>query len=458
MKREHIWIHHELDATRYWKQAEGGYGDRMSVKQGESLDLHVSNSHSYYDIEIIRVGARREHVTTIENLRGALHEVPELGYQDGFGWPVAATLKVGDDWRSGIYVAQLATGQGIREIFFVVRPKEPRSPMLLTLATNTYNAYNNVGGKSCYDYISTDRERARLVSFQRPLQAEMLGNFYAWDQFFTSWLDAEDFEVDYATNMEHDAEPGLLAAYKANLRIGHDEYNTRGELEQLQQFMRDGGNLILFAGNCFFHEVEYRDNFTKLYCHKLHNERPPTPGEKTQYWSYIDQMRQRTIGNMYTGFVHAKSAVPGEFIAAVTDGGRYGYFKVTRDDHWAFAGTGLRNGDVIGADDSIAGVEVDAGDIEFVDGKPRYTGADGVSPNYEIVAIADAILQDDRYAQLDGSGTGEMIDCHGTVAVNETEFAGTVFNAGTIEWGHGLYRDDSPVAQITRNVLNRLGR
>ena len=42
------------------------------------------------------------------------------------------------------------------------------------------------------------------------------------------------------------------------------------------------------------------------------------------------------------------------------------------------------------------------------------------------------------------------------VAINETEFEGTVFNAATIEWAHGLYRDESVVAGITRNVLDRL--
>ena len=43
------------------------------------------------------------------------------------------------------------------------------------------------------------------------------------------------------------------------------------------------------------------------------------------------------------------------------------------------------------------------------------------------------------------------------MAINESEFAGTVFTAATIEWAHGLYREGGPVAQITRNVLNRLG-
>ena len=47
---------------------------------------------------------------------------------------------------------------------------------------------------------------------------------------------------------------------------------------------------------------------------------------------------------------------------------------------------------------------------------------------------------------------------YATVAINETEFTGTTFIADTMEWSHGLYRDNTPVSQITRNVLNRLGR
>ncbi len=459
MKREHLWVHHELDATRYWKQAEGGYGGRVSVKQGESLDLHISNSRSYYDVLIMRDGARREIMASINDLRGQLHGVPEHGSRDGFGWPVTASIEISDDWRSGVYVAQFPTGQGLREILFVVRPREPRAPLLLTLATNTYAAYNNVGGKCFYDYISTGREHEDLVSFQRPLQSDMLGNFYAWDQFFVSWLDAEGYEVDYATNVDHDIEPELLSAYRANLRIGHDEYNTRAELEQLQRFVQTGGNLVLFAGNCFFHEVSYRDSFTQLYCDKCRYHDVPTVAQpNTQFWCFIDNMRQRTIGNMYTGFVHAKSAEPGVFLAAVEEGGRYGHYRVTRSNHWIYDDTGLADGDTFGAEDSIVGVEADGADIEFVDGLPRYTGKDGVSPDYEILALADVIIQDDRFLTLDGSGRGEQAEVFGTIAINDTEFEGTIFNAATIEWGHGLYRDESPVAQITRNVLNRLAR
>jgi hypothetical protein len=458
MQREHLWIHHEQDATRYWKVAEGGYPGRMSVKQGESIDFHISSSRAQYDIRIVREGARREPVATIDNLRGELHPVPETGYRDGFAWPVAATLDIPLDWRSGIYIAEFPTGQGIREILFVVRPREPRSPILLTLATNTYAAYNNVGGKSLYDYISTDRLRADQVSFERPLQPNVMGNFYFWDQFFLSWLDAEEFEVDYGINADLDAEPELLAAYRANLRICHDEYNTRNECELLQQFVRNGGNLLLFAGNCFFHDVEYRNDFRSMHCRKPHPNNPPTAeNPDTDFWPYIDNMRQRTIGLMYTSFVHAKTDKPDVFCAQVEDGGKYGYFRVTDPDHWIYEGTGLNAGDEFGREDSIVGVEADAANIEFVDGKPVFTGVDGVSKDYRILALADARIVNDCFLRIDGAGTGGEADAYGVVSINETEFAGSVFNAATIEWGHGLHREDSPVPTITRNVLKKLG-
>ena len=144
------------------------------------------------------------------------------------------------------------------------------------------------------------------------------------------------------------------------------------------------------------------------------------------------------------------------FIAPTT--GEFGFYRVVDPAHWIFEGTNLNEGAEFGREDSIVGVEADAADLEFSDGRPRYTGRDGVSTHYKILAIADAAT-----GPLGGSGIkfrepkGEA-DAYGTVAINETEFRGTVFNAATVEWGHGLYRDNSVVSKITRNVLNRLAK
>jgi hypothetical protein len=456
MRREHIWAHHEQDATMFWKLAEGGYPSRMSVRQGEPLSFHISNSRSYYAVAVYREGAHRELVTTFDGLHGRLQPVPELGYQDGFGWEPTVTFTVPDDWRSGIYIAAFPTAQGPREILFVVRPRDPRAPLLLTIAANTYAAYNSVGGKCFYDYISTGREHAKIVSFERPLQPDVMGNFYIWDQFITSWLDAEGYEVDYCVNGDHDAEPNLLDPYKAHLRIGHDEYNSLAECEQLQNFVARGGNLLLFAGNSFFCLTETRANGRQLFCAKPYYNDLPTPERpETSFLPFIDNQRQKTIGLDYTSFVNAKTEVPGVFLAPA--GEEFGFYRVVDADHWALAGTGLREGDKLGHEDSIVGVEADAADLEFVDDRPRYTGTDGVSTHFRILAIGDAAS--DGLLQKTGRSLRKPLgdaNAYATVAINETEFPGTIFNAATIEWGHGLYRDDSPVSLITRNVLNRL--
>ena len=453
MKRDHIFAHYEQDATRYWKLLEGGYATPMSVRQGDHVAFRISNSRSYHDVLIFREGARRELVREIRDLQGQLQEVPEFGYRDGFDWSETVAFQVPHDWPSGVYIASFATGQGPREILFVVRPARPSAPILLTIEANTYAAYNPVGGKCFFPYLSTENQHSGLVSFERPLQPDIMGGFTMWDQFFTSWLDAEGYATDYCVNADLDAEPDILDDYRAHLRIGHGEYTSRSECEQSQRFVARGGNLMVFAGNAFWHLVETRENGRQLYCNKTRYREHPlgTPGDPTtSFLMAIENLRQRTIGVSYTAAVNAKSGVPGQFVAPTT--GEYGFYRVTDPDHWAFEGTGLRQGDEFGRDDSIVGVECDGGDIEFRDGRPCFTGRDGISRHYRIIALADAA----------DAGLNRDLGIHqdrfySTVAVNETEFEGTVFTAATIEWAHGLYRDGGAVSQITRNVLNRLG-
>jgi len=169
----------------------------MSVRQGEYVTFHISNSRSYYDVFVFREGAKRRLVKEINDLRGRLQAVPEFGYRDGFAWSETVGFRVPRDWKSGVYIASFPTGQGIREILFVVRPSVPKAPILLTIETNTYAAYNTVGGKCFFPYLSTHRCHSELVSFERPLPPDIMGGFYAWDQFFTSCLEAEGYDVDY---------------------------------------------------------------------------------------------------------------------------------------------------------------------------------------------------------------------------------------------------------------------
>ena len=59
MKREHIFAHYEQDASRHWKLREGGYATPMSVRAGERVALHISNSRSYYEVFVYHEAEQR---------------------------------------------------------------------------------------------------------------------------------------------------------------------------------------------------------------------------------------------------------------------------------------------------------------------------------------------------------------------------------------------------------------
>lgn len=213
-----------------------------------------------------------------------------------------------------------------------------------------------MGGRCFFPYLSQDHTHTDLVSFGRPLQPDILGGFHMWDQFFTSWLHAEGYAVDYCVNADHDAEPDLLDGYHAHLRIGHGEYTSRQECQQLQRFVERGGNLLVFAGNSFWHLVETPANGSQLYCDKTRYEERPlgtADDPRTSFLCAIDDLRQRTIGVHYTSCVNAKGRTPGQFVAPVTED--FGFYRVTQPEHWIFDGTGLAEGDEFGREDSIVG-------------------------------------------------------------------------------------------------------
>ena len=155
---------------------------------------------------------------------------PSLAIGDGFAWPATVSFQVPRDWKSGVYIASFPTAQGIRG-----NPVR-RSPARSQRADSPdhrdqYLCRLQLRGRQVPLPLSVHRPISQqLVTFERPLQPDIMGGFYAWDQFFTSWLDAEGYQVDYCVNADHDQQPNLLDDYPAHLRICHGEYSSRQDL------------------------------------------------------------------------------------------------------------------------------------------------------------------------------------------------------------------------------------
>jgi hypothetical protein len=153
-----------------------------------------------------------------------------------------------------------------------------------------------------------------------------------------------------------------------------------------------------------------------------------------------------------------------------------GGFPLYRPEHWAFAGTGLGYGDVLGAQSRVFAYEVDGLDYVIRDGLPYPSGAEQVPDGLEILALGLASNQEVARAADPASLFLGSQDCelHARILYGEvtpqtmalagrgsgmivsfTRGAGEVFHAGSVEWVAGLLRRDPQVERVTRNVLDR---
>src|SRR3954452_15958925 len=241
-----------------------GYCWPQSVAAGEQVGLHLSSPGGRpTSVEIARVGAERTVVFADAAVEAGEHATPTNASTAGCGWPAATTIEVDPAWRSGYYEVVLeidVNGKTRRShAFFVVRPAPATSgaTILLALATNTWHAYNDFGGRNLYN-------GATSVSLQRPMSPGYLfkppgrgrrvtvvdapdrqmaahvgyltlnhllpwagsGGWPDWEQPFLGWAEHEGYEVDVVTNADLEDHPELLAEgdYRLYLSVGHDEY------------------------------------------------------------------------------------------------------------------------------------------------------------------------------------------------------------------------------------------
>ena len=183
------------------------------------------------------------------------------------------------------------------------------------------------------------------------------------------------------------------------------------------------------------------------------------------------------VGRPETAVLGAGSAygLYSRFGAAMPRGS--GAFTVYRNDHWMFAGTGLRYGDLLGADDGVVGYETVGCRLGFDDYQlPIAVGGDGSPDEVEVVAFTPSSnLAMGEYpasiAALDDQGDLEFVASRLHGRVDDDSLArcrygnammltcrpfggegGEVVTIGSTDWVYGLA--DPLVARVTRNIID----
>ncbi len=472
-----------------------------------------------------RVGKGREVVFEDDAVPAGDHPTPLDAAQLGCDWPVALTLPIEPGWRSGYYEVVLeidVDGKLRREhAFFVVRPKvgAPGSPILLALATNTWHAYNDFGGRNLYTggtSVSLQRPMARgylhkppgngrrVTSVSRVPDPESTAHVgyirlnhlspYAgsagwpdWELPFLQWAEREGYAIDVATNVDLEDHPRLLdphggKGYGLFLSVGHDEYWSGAMRDTVEGFIARGGNAAFFSGNTSFWQVRFEDHTPEgpaatMVGFKGFFKKDPVwdtdrIGELTTFWS------EPLVGrpeNRMTGVTFSRGGYH-RIGKRVTRG--LGGYTIHRPDHWIFDGTGLDYGDVLGADAVTVGYECDGCALTYVDGLPVPTHEDGTPETFEILGTAPAahftrttssrppapdepaeieFIAARLFGERSEDAVKKISANHAVLGSYTSPGGGTVVTSGSTDWAHGLAGRDAQVEQITRNVLDRLG-
>ncbi len=479
-----------------------GYCWPQSALPGERVDLFLSTDDARtVTVEIVRDGLEPELVWRDDLVTVGPQSMPGDAPEQGCAWSTTVSFEVDEEWRTGLYVVRI--GDSAPSAWFVVRTAVPTpGAPLLKLATNTWNAYNDVGGRNLYT-------GALLASPQRPLAAGFLDkpsgegsrvvddvgdvlNFAidqelslwhgmsGWagqERRFVEWAEAAGIDLDYAIDADLDRPDGaaLLEGRALLLSIGHDEYWTWGMRDRVEDFVAGGGSVAFFSGNTSYWQVRLEHDDRVMAAYKHHYLEDPVMGTDREHLvtsMWADPLTGRPEAAM-TGVSFTRGGYHRVHLSAPA--GAAGY-EVQRAEHWLLEGTDLCRGDLFGTEDRIVGYECDGTEMTVVDGVLSAAGAGATPEGFTVVATAPATAFDEwttplpveegneyelefHAKRLLGGDTAENMAKlrHGFAVVGEWSNAagGTVVTVGCTDWAYGL--GDPTVGRITRNVLRRLG-
>jgi hypothetical protein len=498
------------------------YTPRFSYRVGETVELHVSSTASSFRLDVVRDGAAETLMLTLEGKGARWQETPDQCSVEGCGWQPTLSFVIGKDWPSGGYRLTLTAegrdgGRLHYDHIIIVRPEpgKGRGRILHVAATGTWTAYNTWGGSNHYQGITgPNRDQfATTVSIERPWGRGFVilppdaprvpleialppaagpryphmewayatghskkytsSGWASYDGPFFRWAERNGYAVDLCSQHELHFEPELIRGYDCAVFIGHDEYWTWEMRDAVDAYLDGGGRAARFAAN-FMWQTRLEDEGRRQVCYK-YKARAEDPAYQRDVSRATNSWEAPEVGRP-GALTFGLNATSGVYVGWGNCAGRgMRGFPVYRPEHWAFAGTGLSYGDMLGADSHVFGYEVDGLDYVIRNGLPEPTRSDGAPEGVQILALGLATLveegqglppggflvdDDAKFTAStlyhdDGPEAVEKVKRGSGMIVNFSRSRGEVFHAGSCEWVAGLIRRDPMVELVTRNVLDR---
>jgi hypothetical protein len=420
-------------------------------------------------------GRLMQHVGPLNGFKQATCPTVTTQNDPNFGmtecqWTPGYTLNVPTTWTTGNYIVKLRRldGQQLENyLTFVVRDDSSTAPIVYSLDTTTWQAYNFWGGSGNqdvgYDLYSKFNDityqpigpRAYTVSFDRPYTAEGstdgAGEFFNWDYPLIHWMESQGYDMTYVTSSDLDANPNILSGHRVFVNTGHDEYYSDGMRAAVQNGIASGVNLALFSANNFYFRMIWQPNAGGVSYRRMHDDKNALQGSTTYEWRLLSPAQP-------------ENAIGGVMLLGAATNRPY---LVSDASSWIYAGTGLKTY----TGNGTAGVQTSGANQNAL---PGIIG-------YEFDARASTTTSLAPYASFEPAGLhgvghsfvpasdGNATNVWHDATLYTAPSGATVFSAGTIQWAFGVdggFNDgfcncgetsyvNAATQKITANILDR---
>ncbi|HEU5440862.1 MAG TPA: N,N-dimethylformamidase beta subunit family domain-containing protein [Ktedonobacterales bacterium] len=425
-----------------------GYGSKISLNHGGSIDFYVTTTASSVQIDIFRLGwyggAGARHMLLLGTFPGQAQPIPNPDRVTGMvacNWQKTATLNVPSAWTTGVYLAKLTASSGNKSfIVFIVRNDGGHEDFELQASATTYQAYNTYGGTSLYNNNTNGSvfsgPHATKVSFDRPFNpgdSNGAGQLLFFEYPFIRWAESQGFDLTYVTDVDTHEGTNPLTNHKAFISVGHDEYWSKAMRDNLQAAINAGVNVAFFGGNEMYWQIRFEpsaagvaDRVEVGYKDYATDTTPPGPDPQ---WNVNNAIVTTTWADPVVN-------LPESLITGLAYGDQLttasAAYVVQNASSWVYANTGFKNGDSV---PGIVAYEYDS------------VVTDGTAPAGLTVLAKSPVT---------GFNTGAGFQ---NSSIYTASSGALVFNAGDIAWSWGLDNwglrntADQRIQQTTLNIM-----
>jgi hypothetical protein len=230
---------------------------KESYAVGSTAQLEITDRASDLRVQMFRAGMSNKRIAASDVLAGK--PVSAVRYLGSVSGHRTVSIRLGADWPSGVYYAQLtAPGDRVGYAIFVLRPKHLGAhTVAIVMPTQTWQAYNFRDGNG--DGVpDTWYAAGNTAPLSRPfLNRGVPPHYKYYDHRFMAWVNLTRGGADYLSDADLNRASGteLRKAYQLLIFEGHHEYVTQHEYDAVTSFRDRGGNLLFLSANNFFWKI-----------------------------------------------------------------------------------------------------------------------------------------------------------------------------------------------------------